>query len=132
MKFFVEEILNRVELIKFFFPFKCQFFWTHGFSRKGTINSALSVRSFVRNADISGCAHQNFLIFCTKSEQHNCRKVIFFDFRKKLLTPCGWGQKIKFGPKLDFFKDCFQTAYQNFSTFCMKLDNNKAFQRCIC
>ena len=49
-------------------------FWTHGFSRKGPINSASSVRSsvrsFVRNADISGSARQKFLIFCTKLEQH--------------------------------------------------------------
>ena len=92
------------------------------------LNSASSVRSFVPNADISGSTCQNFLIFCTKLEQHKCRKVTFPDSRKKLLTSCGWGQKIKFGPKLDFFKDCFQTACQNFSIFCMKLDNNKAFQ----
>ena len=52
----------------------------------------------------------------------------FFDFRKKLLIPCGRGQKVEFGLKLDFFKDCFQTAPQNFSIFCMKLDNNKVFQ----
>ena len=82
-------------------------FGTHSFSRKGPINSALSicssVRSFVRNTDISGSTCQNFLIVCTKLEQHNCRKVMFFDFRKKLLTPCGQGQKVKFGPKLDFF-----------------------------
>ena len=57
-------------------------FWTHGFSRKGPINSASSVRSFVRNADISGSARQKFLIFCTKLEQHNCRKVTFSYFRK--------------------------------------------------
>ena len=38
------------------------------------------------------------------------------------------GQKVKFGPNLDFFKDCFRTSSQNFSIFCMKLDNNKAFQ----
>ena len=86
-----------------------------------------SVRLFVRNA-ISGSVHQKFLIFCTDLEQHKCRNVTFFDFRKKLLTPCGRGQKVKFGPKLDFFKDCFQTASQNFSIFCMKLDNDKAFQ----
>ena len=104
------------------------YYWTHGFSRKGPINSASSVRSFVRNADISGSALQNFLIFCTKLEQHNCRKVTFSDFRKKLLAPCGRGQKVIFGPKLDFFKDCFRTARQNFSIFCMKLGNNKAFQ----
>ena len=104
-------------------------FWTHGFSRKGPINSASSVRSFVRNADISRSARQKFLIFCTKLEQHKCRKVTFFDFRKKLLTPCGRGRKVKFGPKLDFFKDCFRTAGQNFSIFCMKLDNNNAFQK---
>ena len=103
-------------------------YWTHGFSRKGPINSASSVRSFVRNADISGSTLQKFLIFCTKLEQHNCRKVAFSDFRKKLLTSCGWGQKVKFGLKLDFFKDCFRTARQNFSIFCMKLDNIKTFQ----
>ena len=106
-------------------------YWTHGFSRKGLINSAssvrLSVRPFVRNADISGSTRQNFLMFCTKLEQHKCRKVTFSDFRKKLLTPCGRGQKVKFGPKLDFFKDCFRTTCQNFLIFCMKLDNNKAF-----
>ena len=96
------------------------FSWTHSFSRKGPINSAF--------ADISGSAHQDFLIFCRKVEQHNCRKVTFSDFRKKLLTPCGRGQKVKFDPKLDFFKDCFQTVHQNFLIFCMKLDNNKAFQ----
>ena len=96
------------------------------------LNSASSVRSFVPNADISGFTCQNFLIFCTKLEQHKCRKVTFRDSRKKLLTSCGWGQKIKFGPKLDFFKDCFQTACQNFSIFYMKLDNNKDFKRCIC
>ena len=111
-------------------------FWTHGFSGKGPINSASSVRSsvcsFVRNADISGSARQNFLIFGTKLEQHKCRKVTFSDFRKKLLTPFGRGQKVKFGPKLDFFKDYFRTALQNFSIFCMKLDNNKAFQTIIC
>ena len=104
----------------------------HGFSRKGPINSAssvcLSVRPFICNADISGSGCQKFLIFCTKLEQHKCRKVTFSDFRKKLLSPCGRAQKIKFGPKLDFFKDCFRTAHQNFSIFCMKLDNNKAFQ----
>ena len=103
-------------------------FWTYGFSRKGPINSAGSVRSFIRNADISGSTRQKFLIFCTKLEQHRCRKVTFSDCRKKLLTPCGRGQTVKFGPKLDFFKDCFRTARQNFSIFCMKLDNNKAFQ----
>ena len=111
-------------------------FWTHGFNRKGPINSASSVRSsvrlsvcpFVRNADISGSACQKFLIFCTKLEQYYCRKVTFFDFRKKILTLCGRGQKVKFDPKLDFFKDCFRTACQNFSIFRMKLDNNKAFQ----
>ena len=86
------------------------------------------VRPLVRNADISGSARQKILIFSIKLEQHNCRKVTFFDFRKKLLTPCGRGQKAKFGPKLDFFKDCFRTARQNFSIFCMKLENNKAFQ----
>ena len=99
-------------------------FWTHGFSRKGPINSASSVR----NADISGSARQKFLIFCTKLEQHKRRKVTFSDFRKKLLTPCGRGHKVKFGPKLGFFKDCLRTAGQNFPIFCMKLDNNKAFQ----
>ena len=107
-------------------------YWTHSFSQKGPINSALSVRSsvhsFVCNADTSGSACQKFLIFCTKLEQHKCMKVTLCDFRKKILNPCGWGQKVKFGPKLDFFKDCFQTACQNFSMFCMKLDNNKAFQ----
>ena len=107
-------------------------YWTHSFSQKGPINSASSVcssvRSFVHNTDISASTGQKFLIFCTKLEQHNCRKVTFSDFRKKLLTPCGWGQKVKFGPKLDFSKDCFQTASQNCSMFCMKLDNNKAFQ----
>ena len=103
-------------------------YWTHGFSRKGPINSASSVRSFVCNADISGSARQKFLIFRTKLEQHKCRKVTFSNFRKKLLTPCGRGQKVKFDPKLDFFKDCFRTARQNFSIFCMKLDNKKVFQ----
>ena len=103
-------------------------YWTQGFSRKGPINSASCVCPFVRNADISGSARQKFLIFCTKLEQHKCRKVRFSDFRKKLLTPCGRGQKVKFGPKLDFFKNCFRTARKNFSMFCMKLDNNKAFQ----
>ena len=107
-------------------------YWTHGFSRKGPINSASSVHSsvrlFVRNAVISGSVGQNYLIFCTKLEQRKCRKLTFSDFRKKLLTPCGRGQKVSFGPKLDFFKDCFRTAHQNFSIFCMKLDKNKVFQ----
>ena len=96
-------------------------FWTCGFSQKGPINSASSVRLFIRNTDISGSMCQKFLIFCTKLEQHKCRKVMFSDH------PCGWGQKVKFGLKLDF-KDCFRTACQNFSIFCMKLDSNKAFQ----
>ena len=69
------------------------FYWTHGFRRKSPINSASSVRPivrpFVRNADISGSARQKFLIFCTKLEQHNCRKVTFSDFRKNFLTPVG-------------------------------------------
>ena len=107
-------------------------YWTHRFGRIGHINSASSVRPFVcpfvHNADISGSACQNFLIFCTKLKQHKCRKLMFSYFHKKLLTLCGRGQKVKFGPKLDFFKDCFQTACQNFSIFCIKLDNNKAFQ----
>ena len=104
--------------------------WTHGFSRKGHKFSFVRsfVCSFFRNADISGSALQKRLIFCTKLEQHKCRKMTFSDFRKKLLTPCGRGQKVKFGRKLDFFKDCFRIAHQNFSIFCMKLDNNKAFQ----
>ena len=100
----------------------------HGFSRKGPKNSASSVPSFIRSADISRSAHQNFLIFCTELEQHKCRKVTFSDFRKKLLTFCGWGHKVKFAHKLDFCKNCFRTVHQNFSIFCMKLDNNKAFQ----
>ena len=103
-------------------------YWTYSFSQKGPINSASSVHLFVCNTDISGFTCQKFFIFCTKLEQHNCRKVMFFDFRKELLTPCGQGQKVKFGPKLDFFKDCFRTAHQVFSIFCMKLDSNKAFQ----
>ena len=97
-------------------------FWTHGFSRKCPINSASSIRSFICKADISGSACQKFLIFCTKLEQHKCRKVTFRNFRKKLLTSCGQGQNVKFGPKLGFFKDCFRTAHQNFSIFCMKLE----------
>ena len=102
-------------------------YWTHGFSPKGSYKFSF-VRSFIRNADSSGSASQKFLIFCTKLEQHNWRKVTFSDFRKKLLAPCRQGQKVKFGPKLDFFKDCFRTAHQSFSIFCMKLDNNKVFQ----
>ena len=103
------------------------YFWTHGFSRKGPINSASSVRSSVTliSQDLRA---KMFLIFCTKLEQHKYRKVTFSDFRKKILTSCGQGQKVKFGPKLDFFKDCFRNARQNFSIFCMKLDNNKALQ----
>ena len=37
------------------------FYWTHGFSRKGLINSTLSIRSFIRNADISGSVLQKIL-----------------------------------------------------------------------
>ena len=108
-------------------------FWTHGFSQEGPIIQLCPsvhpfVRPFLPNADISGSVGQKFLIFCTKLEQHKCRKVMFSNFPKRLLTPCGWGQKVKLGPKLNFFKDCFRTAPQNFLIFCMKLDNNKAFQ----
>ena len=92
------------------------------------LDPRLLVRPFVRNPDISGSARQNFLIFCTKLEQHKCRKVTFSDFRKKTPDPFRRDQKVKFGSKLDFFKDYFRTASQNFSFFCVKLDNNKAFQ----
>ena len=40
----------------------------------------------------------------------------------------GGVKRSNLAPKLDFLKDCFRTASQNFSIFCMKLDNNKAFQ----
>ena len=86
------------------------------------------VRPFIRNADISGSACQKFLIFCTKLEQHKCRKVSFSNFRKKLLTPCGWGQKVKFGPKLLLFQRLLPNCMPESFDFCMKLDNNKAFQ----
>ena len=46
----------------------------------------------------------------------------------KLLPMPHRGQKVKFGPKLDFFNIVLCTGCQNVLFFCMKLDNNKTFQ----
>ena len=99
-------------------------FWTHGFSRNGPTNLASSVR----NADISGSARQKFLIFCTKLEQHKCRKVTFSDFRKKLLTPLWAGSKGQIWPKIGLFQRLLPNCAPEFFDFLHKLDNNKAFQ----
>ena len=106
-----------------------KYFWTHGFNRKGPINSDSSVRSsirsFTRNADISGSAPQNFLIFCTKLEQHKCRKVTFSDFRKKLLSGV---KRSNMAQNWTFSKIASELRTRIFRFFCMKLDDNKAFQ----
>ena len=83
-------------------------FWTHGFSRNGPINK--------------------FLIFCTKLEQHKCRKVTFSDFRKKLLTPLWAGSKGQIWPKIGLFQRLLPNCAPEFFDFLHKLDNNKAFQ----
>ena len=97
------------------------YFWTHCFSRKGPINSASSVlssvRSFVRNADISGSARQKFLIFCTKLEQHKCRKVTFSDFRKKTLDPLWAGSKGQIWSKIGLFQRLLPNCAPEFFDF---------------
>ena len=95
--------------------------WTHGFSRKGPINSALSVRSsvcsFVGNADISGSVCQKFLIFCTKLEQHNCRKVTFSDFGKKTLDPLWAESKGQIWPRIGLFQRLLPNCTPEFFDF---------------
>ena len=93
--------------------------WTHGFSRKGHKFSFVRsfVCSFFRNADISGSALQKRLIFCTKLEQHKCRKMTFSDFRKKTLDPVWAGSKGQIWPKIGLFQRLLPNCAPEFFDF---------------
>ena len=71
---------------------------------------------------------QNFFIFCMKLDSNKALQDTYVSCSGKLLTTCQGGQKVKFGPKMNIFKNIFGARRQNFFIFCMKLDSNKALQ----
>ena len=79
-------------------------------SRKGPMNSALSVRASVRNAVFSELTHYFFLIFCMKLEIRNMSKVTEPDFSEKF----SFAQKMVKRAQNDLNMDFFT----NFSKLC--------------
>ena len=70
----------------------------------------------------------HFLIFCMKLDANNTLLTMCMLPLGKLLPMPHKGEKVKFGPKLDFFEIILWTVCQKFLIFCMKLDNNRTFQ----
>ena len=99
-------------------------------SRKGSYKFGpvrTSVRPYVRNAFLRNRSSDfsDFLHVVITSKMLESDGARFL--KKNLDPPPGRSQKVKIGPKMEFFHNISQTLHRIFLIFCMKLDNNKCF-----